>query len=197
VLEALQGLGAKISVDTYRAETARRALALGAEMVNDISALRMDTEMAEVVAEVGCLCVLMHMRGVPSNMQQAPEYIDVVDEICVFFEERMNFAVQAGIKEKNIWLDPGFGFGKTVGHNLELLRCLREFKRFGRPVLLGTSNKSTIGQVLGVELGERTEGTAATVAVGIMNGADVVRVHDVRAMARVARMTDTILRGSL
>jgi dihydropteroate synthase len=197
VLEALQGVDAKVSIDTYRAETARRALALGATMVNDISALRMDPAMTEVMAEAGCPCVLMHMQGTPRDMQQSPEYGDVVDEVCAFFEERLAYAVHAGVKEENIWLDPGFGFGKTVAHNLEMLRRLREFKRLGRPLLLGTSNKSTIGKVLGTTVADRLEGTAATVAAGIMNGADMVRVHDVRAMARVARMTDAILHGGI
>lgn len=197
VLKALQGLEAKVSIDTYRAETARKALALGAAMVNDISALRMDPAMAEVIAEAGCQCVLMHMQGTPRDMQASPKYGDVVDELCAFFEERIAFAVQAGIREENIWLDPGFGFGKTVAHNLEILRRLREFKRLGCPLLLGTSNKSTIGKVLGTEVEDRMEGTAATVTAGIMNGADMVRVHDVRAMVRVARMTDAILHGEI
>ncbi len=195
VIEALRGLPAHISVDTCRAETARRALALGAAMVNDITALRGDPEMAGVVAEAGCLCVLMHMRGNPMTMQDAPQYNNVVDDICAFFEERLAAAARAGVREEQVWLDPGFGFGKTVAHNLELLRRLREFKRFGRPVLIGTSNKSAIGAVLDAPVNERFEGTAATVAVAIMNGADAVRVHDVRAMARVARMTDAVLAG--
>jgi dihydropteroate synthase len=187
----------RISVDTVRGETARRALALGAAMINDISALRADPAMAEVVAASGCHCVLMHMQGTPRTMQEAPRYDNVVDEICAFFEERLAFATQAGIREDRLWLDPGFGFGKTAAHNLEMLRRLREFTRFGRPLLVGTSNKSTIGAVLGgLPPAERGEGTAATVAVAIYNGASAVRVHDVRAMARVARMTDAILHGS-
>lgn len=195
VLEQTAALGAPVSVDTYHAETARRALACGAAMVNDITALRGDPGMATVVAEAGCGVVLMHMRGNPKTMQDAPQYEDVVDEICAFFEERIAFATNAGIAETHIWLDPGFGFGKTVAHNLEVLRRLDTFRRFGRPVLIGTSNKSTIGHVLGTPPGERSEGTAATVAIGIANGADAVRVHDVRAMARVAKMTDAIVRG--
>jgi dihydropteroate synthase len=196
VIEALASLRCRISVDTYHADTARRALARGATMVNDITALRGDAEMAGVVAESGAECVLMHMLGTPKTMQDAPKYGDVVAEICRFFEERFEFASKAGIAEDRIWLDPGFGFGKTVGHNLEVLRRLAEFKRFGRPVLVGPSNKSTIGAVLGgAGPDDRTEGTAATVAVAIVNGADAVRVHDVRAMARVARMCDAVLRS--
>jgi len=195
ILEGLAGLGAALSVDTYRADTARKALAAGATMINDISALRMDPAMAETVAEAGCKVVLMHMQGVPKTMQEAPRYNDVVAEVCAFFEERLAAAAAAGIREEHIWLDPGFGFGKTVEHNLELLRSLGTFRRFGRPLLLGTSNKSTIGTVLDLPVDERTEGTAATVAIGIWNGADAVRVHDVRAMARVARMTDALAGG--
>ena len=195
-IEAVAPLGAPVSVDTYRAETARQALAAGARMVNDITALQGDAVMASVVAETGCLCALMHMRGNPQNMQAAPVYDNVVDDICAFFEERIAFAESAGIQREQLWLDPGFGFGKTVAHNLEILRRLQEFNRFGLPVLIGTSNKSTIGAVLGTPVEERAEGTAATMAVAVMNGAACVRVHDVRAMARVVRMTEAILHGS-
>lgn len=197
-LERLVPLGVPVSIDTYHADTARMALARGASMVNDITALRGDPEMATVIAEAGCECVLMHMLGTPRTMQQEPRYRDVVDDICAFFEERMAHAVGHGIVAEAIWLDPGFGFGKTPAHNLELLRRLREFKRFGRPILIGTSNKSTIGKVLDTAPDDRTEGTAATVAIGIANGADAVRVHDVKHMARVARMSDAIIgRGEL
>lgn len=195
VLEALHGLPVRISVDTYRAITARRALEYGAWMINDITALRQDPDMAEVVAEAGCPCVLMHMRGTPKTMQETPEYTDVVDDICAFFEERMTAAAKSGIREHQIWLDPGFGFGKTVEHNLALLRRLDTFKRFGRPLLIGTSNKSTIGAVLNLPVHDRLEGTAATVAIAILKGADCVRVHNVKAMARVARMADAVVYG--
>ena len=193
IIEALQPLGLPISVDTYHAVTARRAVQGGAKMINDISALRFDPEMVHVVAEARCDCVLMHMLGTPRTMQQEPQYKDVVDDIYAFFEERMDYAVRNGIREEAIWLDPGFGFGKTVAHNLTLLRRLSEFRKLGRPLLIGTSNKSTIGAVLDVPVHDRVEGTAATVAIAIANGADCVRVHDVKAMARVARMTDAIL----
>jgi len=194
VLEKTLELGVPISVDTYHADTAAAALACGARMINDITALRGDPEMAPVIASYGCECVLMHMQGNPKTMQVEPRYADVVEDICSFFEERLSFAVRNGIKEDKIWLDPGFGFGKTVEHNLTLLRRLSEFRRFGRPVLIGTSNKSTIGKVLGgLPVEDRLEGTAATVAIAIWNGADAVRVHDVKAMGRVARMCDAIL----
>lgn len=195
VLESLQDLKKPISIDTYNAETARRALELGATMVNDITALRGDPEMAGVVAEAGCACVLMHMLGEPRTMQANPQYADVVDDICAFFEDRLGYAVKQGIPEDAIWLDPGFGFGKTPKHNLILLRRLGEFRRFGRPILIGTSNKSTIGAVLGTTVDDRIEGTAATVALAIANGADCVRVHNVKVMARVARMADAIVRS--
>ncbi|MBM3288633.1 MAG: dihydropteroate synthase, partial [Candidatus Hydrogenedentes bacterium] len=195
VIERIAADGIAISVDTYHADTARRALALGARMVNDITALRGDPAMAEVVAEAGCDCVLMHMLGTPGTMQNAPRYDDVVDDICRFFEDRIRYATKLGVHADSIWLDPGFGFGKTPAHNLELLRRLAEFKRFGRPILVGTSNKSTIGAVLDAPVDDRMEGTAATVAIAIANGADAVRVHDVRRMARVAKMADAVVRG--
>jgi dihydropteroate synthase len=193
VIEQLVPLGVPVSIDTYHASTARAVLELGAAMVNDITALRGDNGMAEVVATAGCDVVLMHMLGMPQTMQQDPRYDDVVDDVCAFFEERMTYATSRGIAEDAIWLDPGFGFGKTPEHNLTVLRRLREFKRFGRPLLVGTSNKSTIGAVLNLPLHERTEGTAATVAIAIANGADAVRVHDVKRMTRVARMSDAII----
>lgn len=197
VVEQLVPLGVPVSIDTYHASTARAVLELGAAMVNDITALRGDDGMADVVAAAGCDVVLMHMLGMPQTMQQDPRYEDVVDDVCAFFEERMIYATSRGIAEDAIWLDPGFGFGKKPEHNLTVLRRLREFKRFGRPLLVGTSNKSTIGAVLNLPLHERTEGTAATVAIAIANGADAVRVHDVKRMARVARMSDAIIgRGS-
>jgi len=192
VVERLSGLGCPISVDTRHAETARQALALGARMINDITALRDDPAMAETIAEAHCDCVLMHMLGTPRTMQNDPQYSDVVDDIRAFFEERMNYAVQHDVAEEALWLDPGFGFGKTVQHNLEILRRLGEFKQLGRPILVGTSNKSTVGAILDAPVHDRTEGTAATVAIAVWNGADAIRVHDVKAMARVAKMTDAI-----
>ncbi len=194
-LEQLVSLDLPVSVDTYRAETARRALGLGAAMVNDITALRGDPEMAPVIAAAGCPCVLMHMQGEPKTMQQAPRYDDVVDDIRAFFDERLRHAAAEGIREDRIWLDPGFGFGKTVDQNLLLLRRLDEFRCFGRPLLLGVSNKATLGAVLGADVGDRTEGTAAAVAFAVAGGVHCVRVHDVKTMARVVRVCDAITRG--
>ena len=149
--------------------------------------------MAGVVADAQCECVLMHMQGTPQTMQQAPHYDNLINDILLFFEERVEYAVSEGINEGRIWLDPGFGFGKTVEHNLHLLRSLSEFRTLGLPILVGTSNKSTIGAVLDAEVDDRSEGTAATVAVAICQGADGVRVHDVHSMSKVVRMTDAIM----
>ncbi len=195
-IEAAVATGRAVSIDTWRAETARRALALGAVMVNDITGLRGDAAMAETVAEAGCFCVIMHMRGNPKTMQQKTFYDDVIEDIIAFFHERISYALARGIAEDKLWLDPGFGFGKSVAQNLELLRRLDAFHALGFPLLIGTSNKSTIGAVLDVPSDERGEGTAATVAIAIAKGVHCVRVHDVKTMARVARMSDAVMRGS-
>jgi len=184
-----------ISIDTTKSRVAERALQAGACMVNDISGLGFDPRMAEVVARHGALCCIMHIQSTPQTMQLNPQYEDVVRDISRYFEERLALAERAGIPRENIWLDPGIGFGKTVEHNLEILRRLREFTALGLPILIGTSRKSFIGKILGdLPPEERLEGTAATVAIAIMNGANAVRVHDVREMARVARMTDAVCR---
>jgi len=194
VIEAVRGqVDVPISIDTTKSRVAERALQAGACMVNDISGLGFDPRMAEVVARHGALCCVMHIQGTPQTMQQNPQYEDVVRDIRRYFEERLALAERAGIPRENIWLDPGIGFGKTVEHNLEILRRLREFTAFGLPILIGTSRKSFIGKILGdLPPEERLEGTAATVAIAIMNGANAVRVHDVREMVRVARMTDAV-----
>ncbi len=197
VLDAvLDAVDIPISIDTWRADTAQHALERGASMINDISGLRMDPEMPGVVAAWDCPCVVMHMQGQPKTMQQNPVYEDVVEDICRYFEARLEDLQAQGVRRERIWLDPGFGFGKTVEHNLEIMRRLGEFKRLGQPLMLGSSNKATIGAVLNeAPPSERMEGTAATVALGIAQGVDAVRVHDVKAMARVAAMSDAILRG--
>jgi len=183
-----------ISVDSSVAQVAERALEAGAEMINDVYALRGEG-MMELAAEAGVPVVIMHMQGTPLDMQDNPTYEDVVAEIYDFLARRIEAAVAAGIAESQIIVDPGFGFGKTVQHNLEILRRLREFCRLGRPVLIGTSRKSTIGKVLDKPVEERMWGTAATCAVAIANGANMIRVHDVAEMVQVARMTDAIMRG--
>lgn len=185
-----------LSVDTYKAEVARRAVAAGAVMVNDISALRADGDMAQTVAELGVPVCLMHLLGLPMAIPVHPEYTDVVAEVKAHLQERALVAVAAGIAPERIVLDPGIGFGKTAVQNLELLRRQHELTTLGYPLLLGTSRKSTIGKVLGdLPPEDRLEGTAATVAIAIANGAAIVRVHDVREMARVAKMSDAIVRG--
>lgn len=196
VFEALSAAlpDATLSVDTYHAETARAAVDAGAGIVNDITALRGDPAMADVVASSRCICVLMHMLGSPKTMQDAPRYNDVVDDLLAFFDDRISYAVSRGIREDRLWIDPGFGFGKTVAHNLDILRRLGAFRSLGLPILIGTSNKSTIGTVLDAPVDDRMEGTAATVAIAIAHGADAVRVHDVKTMARVARMSDAIIK---
>lgn len=183
-----------ISVDTYKSEVAWRALELGAAMINDISGLRADSRMAEVIAASGCPVVVVHMQGTPKTMQANPVYADVMEEVKAGLRASMDIARRAGVEEGKVIVDPGIGFGKTAEHNLEILHRLAELKSLGRHILIGTSRKSFIGKVLELPPGERLEGTAATVALSIAHGADLVRVHDVKAMKRVAQMTDAIVR---
>jgi dihydropteroate synthase len=180
VLEALAG--APVSVDTAKAEVARRALALGAELVNDVSALRGDPAMAEVVAESGAYLCLMHMQGSPRTMQLDPTYEDVASEVAAFLEERLAFAVAAGIAEERVCLDPGIGFGKTAEQNFELLRRLDVLLTLGRPVLVGFSRKRSLGQLLG-DPDATTGSTAASLGAAVAaydRGATILRAHDVR-----------------
>jgi len=186
---------AVISIDTYKAEVAERCLDFGAHIINDVSALRGDGDMASVISRYNAPVVLMHSKGRPTHMQADPTYECVVGEVYGFLAERMAYACERGISPCNIILDPGIGFGKTPQHNLEIMRRLAEFKSLGRPILMGTSRKSTIGKVLQKPVQDRIWGTAATVAMAIAAGADIVRVHDVAEMAMVARMTDAIIRG--
>jgi dihydropteroate synthase len=182
-----------ISVDTMKADVAEKALMAGARIVNDISALRFDTRMAEVVRRHGAGLVLMHMQGTPQTMQQNPQYADVVREVREFLRQRVNAAVSAGIPRDSIAVDPGIGFGKTVEHNLQLLARLEEFRQSGQPLLVGVSRKSFIGKVLGKERTEqRIWGTAAAVAWSVAHGANIVRVHDVAEMKQVAQMVEAI-----
>ena len=181
VIEGLiaQGAGARVSIDTSKAGVAARALQAGATLVNDVTALRGDPDMASVVAAAGAECCLMHMLGDPRTMQDDPHYDDVVGDIKAFLEERMAFAVTAGIAEERILLDPGIGFGKTVEHNLALLRRLGEFLDLGRPVVIGTSRKSFLGRLTGRAPDERVAATVATNVLAYERGARVFRVHDV------------------
>lgn len=181
-----------ISVDTYKAEVAEAALGEGADLVNDIGGLRLDPRMASVVAGAGAGVVLMHMKGSPRTMQENPTYEDLMGEVLAFFRKQVELAEGAGIAPGAILLDPGIGFGKRVEHNLLLLKRLSELSVLGKPILVGPSRKSFIGAVLGLPVEERLEGTAAAVAVAVLNGAEMVRVHDVKPMARVVKMIDAI-----
>jgi dihydropteroate synthase len=197
IVPVLEGLeGAPLSVDTSKAEVARRALALGAVMVNDVTALRADPELAGVVAEGGSYLCLMHMLGEPRTMQVDPRYDDVVADVCAFLEERLAFAVAAGIPEERICLDPGIGFGKTVEHNLELLARLDELVALGRPVLVGASRKRFLGRLLG-DPDALTGPVAASVAVAVLayeRGASLFRVHDVREHVEALAAARSVVR---
>jgi dihydropteroate synthase len=211
VLPALEGiaaedLDAEVSIDTSKASVARAAIAAGATMVNDVSALRADPAMVEVVVDGGVDCCLMHMLGEPRTMQRpggagGPRYGDVVDDVKAFLAERLDFAVRAGVREERVLLDPGIGFGKTVAHNLELLDRLGELTALGRPLLVGTSRKSFIGRIVADAAGEsepapvarRLPGTIATNVLALERGASVFRVHDVAAVrAALAVATATL-----
>jgi len=192
VLERLiREIPVPISLDTYKPATAKAALEMGVHMINDVWGLQKDAAMAEVVANYQVPLVIMH------NKEQ-PGYQDLLGEVNGFLLESIRIAEQAGIDRKNIIVDPGIGFGKTRADNLKLIRHLRQMEVLGCPILLGTSRKAFIGTTLGgLPPADRIEGTAATVAVGIANGADIIRVHDVKEMSRVARMTDALVREEL
>ncbi len=185
-----------ISVDTYKAEVAEAALNAGASLVNDISGLTYDPAMAALVAERGVPVILMHLLGRPRDIPLHPAYTDVVADIKAFFDRQIAYAETHGIQRSQIWLDPGLGFGKTAQHNLEILRRLSEFRSYALPLVVGASRKRFLGKILGTDNpNDRKEGTAATVALSIAAGAAVVRVHDIKEMARVAKVTDAIVRG--
>lgn len=193
VVEAVAAAtGVAISIDTTKALVAKAALDAGAVIVNDISALRFDPAMAEVVASSGAGVVLMHMQGRPRTMQSNPTYTDVVEDVAAELSGWAGRALDAGIVGEQIVLDPGIGFGKTREHNLLLLKSLDRLTRLGYPVLVGASRKSFIGTTLDLPVGERVEGSAAVVAWAAAQGAAIVRVHDVRHMVRVVRMIDAI-----
>ena len=194
VVERLAADGrAAISIDTTKAAVAEAALVAGATIVNDVSALRMDPAMAGLVAEQEATCCLMHMLGEPRTMQADPRYDDVVSEVKAFLEERLAIAISAGVAEERVWLDPGIGFGKTVEHNLELLRRLDEIVAIGRPVAVGTSRKSFIGAITGRPELERLPGTIATNVIAYERGATIFRVHDVRPVSEaLAVAADTV-----
>jgi dihydropteroate synthase len=197
VLEGLAGL--PLSIDTAKADVARRALELGAELVNDVTALRGDSDLAGVVAEAGAYLCLMHMRGEPRTMQLNPQSDDVVGEVAAFLEERLAFAVEQGIDEELICLDPGFGFGKTPDQNLQLLQGLGSLTALGRPVLVGLSRKSTIGKALG-DSDARTgsvDGSVGAAVAAFDRGASIFRVHDVRPHVEALALAAAVERGSV
>ncbi len=200
VIPVIEKLSAEVpvplSIDTYKASVAERALRAGASLVNDISGLRFSPDMAKVIADRGAAIILMHIKGTPRNMQTDPVYDDVISEITAYLAESITIATGAGIPRDRILIDPGIGFGKNLEHNLTILRRLDEFRVLGCPLVLGTSRKRFIGSILDVpEPRDRIEGTAATVAIGIERGAHIIRVHDVGHMVRVARMTDAIVKS--
>ena len=182
-----------ISVDTYKAEVAKIALENGATIINDISGLRFDNELAEIVAEHSAYIVLMHTLAKPKTMQKNIFYNNLISDIYASLENSIKTARAAGIANDKIIIDPGIGFGKTVEHNLEILRRLKEFTKLNKPILIGTSRKSFIGKVLDLPVEDRLEGTLATLVVSIINGAKILRVHDVKEAKRVAIMTDSIM----
>ena len=185
VIEGVAGLNlaAQISIDTMKLEVAEAALDAGASYVNDVTAFRHEPDLAGLVADRGVDCCLMHMLGEPRTMQDDPRYDDVVDDVKAFLEERMKAAVAAGVREERIQLDPGIGFGKTLEHNLELLRRLDELAALGRPIVVGTSRKSFLGRLTGRDVTERVHATVATSVIAFERGARVFRVHDVAATA--------------
>ncbi len=193
VVEAIAPeLSIPVSIDTYKAGVAKQALDAGAEIVNDISALRFDSSMADTIKKSGSYVILMHMLGSPATMQKNPHYENVVDEILLFLRKRIEYAVERGIRKNRIIIDPGIGFGKTLEHNLEILRNIDRFNELGYPVLIGASHKSMIGKITGASSDERIWGTASIVTYCVMNGVAIHRVHDVKSMRQVCDIAAAI-----
>jgi dihydropteroate synthase len=195
VVPVVRGLAdtATVSIDTSKAAVAEAALDAGATIVNDVTALSHDPEVGALCADRGAGLVLMHMQGDPRTMQEDPSYDDVVDDVKAFLARRMEAAIGMGVTEELIWLDPGIGFGKTLDHNLELLRRLGELRGLGHQLVVGTSRKSFIGKIDGSAVGDRLGGTIASSVLAAAEGADVLRVHDVAEAAQAMRMTSAIL----
>jgi len=183
-----------ISIDTYKSEVARQAIAAGAQIINDISALRFDPGMAPTAAKAGVPLILMHIQGTPRDMQKNPHYEDLMGEIIAYLHESIQTAVQSGVDPEQTVVDPGIGFGKTLEHNLQIIWRLGEMRCLGRPILLGTSRKSFIGRILNLDVDHRLEGTLASISAGILAGANIVRVHDVAPARRVVNIIDAIRR---
>jgi len=197
VIEKVRGLfPITISIDTYKAEVARQAIEKGAEMVNDISGLRFDPDLRKIVAGYGVPLILMHIKGTPKNMQDNPRYHSLMEEIISYLRKSIKLAEESGVDPARIIVDPGIGFGKTTAHNLEILRRLEELKSLGKPILVGLSRKSFIGNVLGLPQEERLEGGLAATSMAVSGGARIVRTHDVKSTRRAVDMVQAILRGS-
>lgn len=195
IQELVKEIDLPLSIDTCKSQVARAALDAGAAMINDISALRFDPEMKRVAKDYDVPVVLMHIKGTPKNMQENPLYGNVIKEISDYLAQSLEMAREAGIDEDKLVVDPGIGFGKKAEHNLEIVKNLKALAHLGKPILIGLSRKSFIGKVLDLPLEERLEGSLAALAVAIVNGANILRVHDVKESKRVARMVDSILRG--
>ena len=199
VLPVIQGLRRNvkvpISIDTYKAQVARAALSEGADIVNDISALRFDPQMAVLVAAEKVPVVLMHMQGTPQTMQAEPCYDNVLREVQDFLTAQVHFAIGSGVERENIIIDPGIGFGKTLDHNLTLLKGLPALASMGQPLLVGASRKAFIGKILGVEPDERLEGSLAAAIAAVFGGAHIIRVHDVKETHKAIRVADAIRFG--
>ena len=196
VVEALtgeSGPGVPVSIDTSKASVAGAALDAGAVIVNDVTALRADPELASLCADRNCEVVLMHMLGTPRTMQDDPRYDDVVNDVKSFLVARISAAMEAGIDERRIWVDPGIGFGKTVAHNLELLRRLGELRELGRPVVVGTSRKSFLGKITGREVDQRLGATVASNVLAVAAGVDVIRVHEVAVAREAIAVAESVL----
>jgi dihydropteroate synthase len=193
VVEALADQGSRVSIDTSKVAVAQTALDAGAVMVNDVTALRAEPDLAGLCAERGCEVVLMHMLGDPRTMQENPVYDDVVDDVRAFLAERIEFALSEGIEEERIWVDPGIGFGKTVAHNLELHRRLGELADLGRPLAFGSSRKAFIGKLTGADVDQRLGGTIASNVIAYANGARMLRVHDVGQVRQALTVAEAIL----
>ncbi len=181
-----------ISVDTYKSSLAWEAIANGADIINDISGFKFDPDMVNLVRDTGTLVIIMHIKGTPRQMQSNPHYDDLMGELTAYFKERLDSAHRAGLNKNQIILDPGIGFGKRLEDNFEIIRKLRQIVDLGNPVLIGPSRKSFIGLTLNLPPDERVEGTAAAVTAGILNGARIVRIHDVLKIKRVTIITDRI-----
>jgi dihydropteroate synthase len=198
VVQALsKELQIPLSIDTCKAQVARQALKAGACIINDISALRFDPDIISVAAEAGVPVILMHMKGTPGDMQRNPTYQNLIPEILDFLKEAIDRAVAGGIKKDMIIVDPGIGFGKSFDHNLQIIRELTQFSVLERPILLGTSNKAFIGHILNKEAHERDTGSMAAIAAGVLNGAHIVRVHNVKKTIETVKIIDAIKRGSV